>query len=120
MRQLGIKDISEALGMLAVDVANGTARQQPKCKKYWFLRVLFEKRKHPDKQLDSNVKLILGDLRMDASLNTQNRIELVRDGINKLLQREVVTRPRLCNCTQLNAIKGMWNVMNSKEFNHCT
>ena len=72
----------------------------------------------PDKQLDSNVKLILGDLRMDASLNTQNRIELVRDGINKLLQREVVTRPDFVTAPEVeSAIKGMWNVMNSKEFN---
>ena len=65
----------------------------PNAKSIGSLRVLFEKENIPDKQLDSNVKLILGDLRMDASLNTQNRIELVRDGINKLLQREVVTRP---------------------------
>ena len=118
MRQLGIKDISEALGMLAVDVANGTARQQPNAKSIGSLRAFLKKENISDKQLDSNVKLILGDLRMDASLNTQNRIELVRDGINKLLQREVVTRPDFVTAPEVeSAIKGMWNVMNSKEFN---
>ena len=118
MRQLGIKDISEALGMLAVDVANGTARQQPNAKSIGSLRAFLKKENISDKQLDSNVKLVLGDLRMDASLNTQNRIELVRDGINKLLQREVITRPDFITAPEVeSAIKGMWNVMNSKEFN---
>ena len=117
-RQMGIKDISEALGMLAVDVANGTARQQPNAKSIGSLRAFLKKENISDKQLDSNVKLILGDLRMDASLNTQNRIELVRDGINKLLQREVITRPNFITAPEVeSAIKGMWNVMNSKEFN---
>ena len=117
-RQMGIKDISQALGMLAVDVANGTARQQPNAKSIGSLRAFLKKEKISDKQLDSNVKLILDDLRMDASLNTQNRIELVRDGINKLLQREVITRPDFITAPEVeSAIKGMWNVMNSKEFN---
>jgi len=117
-RQMGIKDISQALGMLAVDVANGTARQQPNAKSIGSLRAFLKKENISDKQLDSNVKLILDDLRMDASLNTQNRIELVRDGINKLLQREVITRPDFITAPEVeSAIKGMWNVMNSKEFN---
>ena len=118
MRQMGIKDISEALGMLAVDVANGTARQQPNAKSIGSLRAFLKKENISDKQLDSNVKLILDDLRMDASLNIQNRIELVRDGMDKLLQREVITRPDFVTAPEVeSAIKGMWNVMNSKEFN---
>ena len=41
----------------------------PNAKSIGSLRVLFEKKENiPDKQLDSNVKLILGDLRMDAHL----------------------------------------------------
>ena len=118
MRQMGIKDISEALGMLAVDVANGTARQQPNAKSIGSLRAFLKKENISDKQLDSNVKLILDDLRMDASLNIQNRIELVRDGMDKLLQREVITRPDFVTAPEVeSAVKGMWNVMNSKEFN---
>ena len=118
MRQMGIKDISEALGMLAVDVANGTARQQPNAKSIGSLRAFLKKENISDKQLDSNVKLILDDLRMDASLNIQNRIELVREGIDKLLQRQVITRPDFVTAPEVeSAIKGMWNVMNSKEFN---
>ena len=118
MRQEGIKDISEALGMLAVDVANGTARQQPNAKSIGSLRAFLKKENISDKQLDSNVKLILDDLRMDASLNIQNRIELVREGIDKLLQRQVITRPDFVTAPEVeSAIKGMWNVMNSKEFN---
>ena len=118
MRQQGIKDISEALGMLAVDVANGIARQQPNAKSIGALRSFLKKENISDKQLDNNIKLVLDDLRMDASLNIQNRIELVRDGINQLLQREVITRPDFVTAPQVeSAIKGMWNVMNSKEFN---
>ena len=118
MRQQGIKDISEALGMLAVDVANGIARQQPNAKSIGALRSFLKKENISDKQLDSNIKLVLDDLRMDASLNIQNRIELVRDGINQLLQREVITRPDFVTAPEVeSAIKGMWNVMNSKEFN---
>ena len=118
MRQEGIKDVSEALGMLAVDVANGIARQQPNAKSIGALRSFLKKENISDKQLDSNIKLVLDDLRMDASLNIQNRIELVRDGINQLLQREVITRPDFVTAPQVeSAIKGMWNVMNSKEFN---
>ena len=118
MRQEGIKDVSEALGMLAVDVANGIARQQPNAKSIGALRSFLKKENISDKQLDSNIKLVLDDLRMDASLNIQNRIELVRDGINQLLQREVITRPDFVTAPEVeSAIKGMWNVMNSKEFN---
>ena len=118
MRQQGIKDVSEALGMLAVDVANGIARQQPNAKSIGALRSFLKKENISDKQLDSNIKLVLDDLRMDASLNIQNRIELVRDGINQLLSREVITRPDFVTAPQVeSAIKGMWNVMNSKEFN---
>ena len=38
----------------------------PNAKSIGSLRALFEKENIPDKQLDSNVKLILDDLRMDA------------------------------------------------------
>ena len=43
MRQEGIKDVSEALGMLAVDVANGIARQQPNAKSIGALRSFLKK-----------------------------------------------------------------------------
>ena len=118
MRREAVKEFSEALGMLAVDVANGTARKQPNAKSIGAIRAFMKKEKISDKELDNNVKLVLDDLRMDANLTTQNRIELVREGINKMLQREVVTRPDFITAPEVeSAIKGMWNVMNSKEFN---
>lgn len=118
MRQEGIKHVSEALGMLAVDVGKGTARQQPNAKSIGALRTFLKKENISDKQLDNNVKLILDDLKIDSGLTVQNRIQLVSDGMNKMLQREVVTRPDFVTAPQVeSAIKGMWNVMNSKEFN---
>ena len=118
MRREAVKEFSEALGMVAVDVARGTARQQPNAKSIGAIRKFMKKEKISDKELDNNIKLVLDDLRMDANLTIQNRIELVREGINKMLQREVVTRPDFITAPEVeSAIKGMWNVMNSKEFN---
>ena len=118
MRREAVKEFSEALGMVAVDVAKGTARQQPNAKSIGALRTFMKKESISDKELDNNIKLVLDDLQMDANLTIQNRIEMVREGLNKMLQREVISRPDFISAPEVeSAVKGMWNVMNNKDFN---
>tara|TARA_A100001015_G_scaffold87516_1_gene97361 strand:+ start:19563 stop:26594 length:7032 start_codon:yes stop_codon:yes gene_type:complete len=122
----GLKDLSEALGMLAVDVAQGVARQQPNAKSIGALRTFLKKYEISYKDLDENLKISIDDIAFGdnvkgsgaGKLTPQVRMEIIRKGIEKLLSKDIISRPDYISAPQVESlVKGIWNVMNSKQFN---
>ena len=119
----GLAKITEALGMLAIDVSTGLARQQPNAKSIGALRSFLKRNDIKEREIEFNMIQAIESLQWDyrakgsVKLNQQTKVEIVRDGINKLLQKDIIRKPDFISAPQVEALaKGIWNVVNNKKF----
>ena len=101
----------------------GLARQQPNAKSIGALRSFIKKNEITEREIEFNVitaiESLVWDYRKTGSvkLNQQTKVQIVKDGINKLLQKDIIRKPDFISAPEVEAIaKGMWNVANNKEF----
>ena len=93
LRGESLSTFSEALGMLAIDVSSGLARQQPNAKSIGALRSFIKKNEITEREIEFNVitaiESLVWDYRKTGSvkLNQQTKVQIVKDGINKLSKR---------------------------------
>ena len=123
LRGESLSKFSEALGMLAIDVSSGLARQQPNAKSIGALRSFIKRNEITEREIEFNVITAIESLVWDhrktgsVKLNQQTKVQIVKDGINKLLQKDIIRKPDFVSAPEVEAIaKGMWNVANNKEF----
>jgi len=119
----GLAKFTEALGMLAIDVSTGIARKVPNAKSVGALRSFLKKNDIKEREIEFNIIQAIESLQWEhnksnsAKLTHQSKVEIVKDGINKLLQRDIIRRPDFISNPQVEALaKGMWNVVNNKDF----
>ena len=122
-RKSGLRKFSEAMGMLSIDISKKTARSKPNAKSIGAFRSFLKDYDITEKELDLNVRNILNDVNLGPDLkNThKTKLEAIRNGINTLLQKDVITRPDYATSPQVEAMaKGLWNAFNDEQFDDKT
>jgi len=118
LRAKGIRQFSEAMGMLALDISNGKARTQPSAKSVGALRKFLKLHEISDTEIDANLKVAMDDLNFGRDLPPKSKIEIIRKGIDTLFKKDIVVKPDYITAPQVEAlIKGLWNVVNADKFN---
>ena len=86
-------------------------------------RSFIKKNEITEREIEFNVITAIESLVWDhrktgsVKLNQQTKVQIVKDGINKLLQKDIIRKPDFVSAPEVEAIaKGMWNVANNKEF----
>ena len=120
-RKDGLRKFSEAMGMVAVDISNKTARSQPNAKSIGALRSFLKEHEISDTELDLNIRNALTDINFGSGEDTKNtqkaKLETLRHGINTLIQRDIISRPDYATSPQVEAMaKGLWNAFNDEKF----
>ena len=118
VRNQGIRQFAEAMGLLALDISNGKARSQPNAKSIGALRKFLKLHDISDTEVDANLKMAMEDLNFGSDMSPKAKIEIIRKGIDTLFKKNIVSKPDYISAPQVEAlVKGLWNVFNSDKFN---
>ena len=118
VRNKGIRQFAEAMGMLALDIHKGKARSQPNAKSIGALRNFLKINEISEADVDANMKMAMEDLQFDSDLSPKAKIDIIRKGIATLFKRDIIVKPDYITAPQVEAlVKGLWNVFNAEGFN---
>ena len=118
VRNQGIRQFAEAMGMLALDIHNGKARSQPNAKSIGALRNFLKINEISESDVDTNMKMAMEDLNFNSDLSPKAKIDIIRKGIETLFKKDIIVKPDYITAPQVEAlIKGLWNVFNAEGFN---
>ena len=119
LRAEGLRQLSESLGMVAIDVQTNTARSKPNAKSIGALRTYLKQNEISYEDINANIKACVDDFNFTKNVEygPEQKINIVREGIKKLFQKDIITKPDYITTQQVEAFgKGLWNIVNSKDF----
>ena len=127
-RKEGMAKFSHALSMLAIDVETGKARSKPNAKSIGALRNFLKISNISDKELNAQLKVTVPEVNFvgtdrngrsgDDTLTPQQKFGIIKNGLNKLLQKDIVVAQKYISAPEIEALtKGLWNAFNSEKFN---
>ena len=85
VRNQGIRQFAEAMGMLALDLHKGKERSQPNAKSIGALRNFLKINDISESEVDANMKMAMEDLNFDPELSPKAKIDIIRKGIATLI-----------------------------------